>query len=85
MQDEIPDVIDDTLKCRIMREGIMIGSLVLWVAVKKNLRELVEEATTNLHRTSGNCCKLEIFNSVNDEEDNNGSSEGISVSAILRS
>ena len=51
---------------------------------KKNLRGLVKEATTDL-RTLGNCCKLEIFNSVNDEEDSNGSSEGISVSAILRS
>jgi len=46
---------------------------------------LLEEATTDLHRTSGNYCKLEIFSTVNDEENSDASSEGISVTAILRS
>ena len=52
---------------------------------KENIKRLVKEATTDLHRTLGNCCKLEIFNFVNDEEESNGSLEGISISAILRS
>ena len=51
---------------------------------KENLRGMFEEATTDLHRTLGNCFKLEIFNSVNDEENSNGRSEDISVSTILR-
>ena len=49
----------------------------------KSLRGLVEEATTVLHKTSGNCCKLEIFTTVNDEENCDASSEGISVTAIF--
>ena len=52
---------------------------------KESLRGLFEEATVDLHRTSGNCCNLEIFSTINDEENSDDSSEGISVTSILRS
>ena len=70
------DVVDEHLKCRI--KGRLDPQLS-----KESLRGLVEEATADLHKTLGNCCKLEIFTTVNDEENCDASSEGISVTTIF--